>query len=414
MPFLAPLVPVIISAAAAAGTTAAVSAATSAGNKSAPPPTPVGSPGSNPNINNVVTSGQLDAAAGATEGQLTGQDRLQQALMRQGGIQNQSNVFNQEQNLANQLQAQTQGTGPNPAQAALAQNTAANVAQQGALMAGQRGASANPALIARLAAQQGASVQQGAVGQAATLQAQQQIAAQQQLQQQQAMQANLATTQTGQQIQNQQNLTGQQLGSQQALLQAATNQNQIHANIQNAVQQGQNSLNVQNQKMTGEAIAGGISGVGGALAQAATAPKAAAPASAPAPDMSDSAPPPPGYASGGKVIPPHLKRMAALYHDQAENQMKMAEGGDVGSALKSGGKVPGKAKVSGDSPKNDIVAAKLSPGEVVLPRSVMESKDPETAAIQFLRGLKKKSGKSSEEGDFKDALKRAIAGRKSK
>ena len=36
-----------------------------------------------------------------------------------------------------------------------------------------------------------------------------------------------------------------------------------------------------------------------------------------------------------------------------------------------GGKVPGKAKVAGDSPTNDVVPAKLSPGEIVIPRTVV-------------------------------------------
>lgn len=39
--------------------------------------------------------------------------------------------------------------------------------------------------------------------------------------------------------------------------------------------------------------------------------------------------------------------------------------------FRKGGQVPGVAPVSGDSPKNDIIPAKLSPGEVVLPRSVV-------------------------------------------
>jgi len=43
-----------------------------------------------------------------------------------------------------------------------------------------------------------------------------------------------------------------------------------------------------------------------------------------------------------------------------------------------GGKVPGKAKVPGDSPKNDTVNAKLSPGEIVVPRSIAH--DPKAAA----------------------------------
>lgn len=77
--------------------------------------------------------------------------------------------------LAGQLQGVANGTGPNPAQAMLAQQTGANVANQGALMAGQRGASQNVGLLAREAANQGAATQQQAVGQAASLQSQQQL-----------------------------------------------------------------------------------------------------------------------------------------------------------------------------------------------------------------------------------------------
>jgi len=78
-------------------------------------------------------------------------------------------------NTANQLQNVALGQGPNPAQAMLAQTTGANVANQAALMAGQRGASANSGLLARQAAQQGANTQQQAVGQGATLQANQSL-----------------------------------------------------------------------------------------------------------------------------------------------------------------------------------------------------------------------------------------------
>jgi hypothetical protein len=38
--------------------------------------------------------------------------------------------------------------------------------------------------------------------------------------------------------------------------------------------------------------------------------------------------------------------------------------------FRTGGKVPGKAPLQGDKPENDIVPAKLSPGEIVLPRSI--------------------------------------------
>jgi hypothetical protein len=48
--------------------------------------------------------------------------------------------------------------------------------------------------------------------------------------------------------------------------------------------------------------------------------------------------------------------------------------------MKHGGKVPGTAKVAGDSPKNDTVHAALSPGEVVVPRSA-QSDDQEFEAF---------------------------------
>ena len=42
--------------------------------------------------------------------------------------------------------------------------------------------------------------------------------------------------------------------------------------------------------------------------------------------------------------------------------------------FKQGGEVPGQAKMPGDHPANDTVHAKLSPGEIVVPRSLAESK----------------------------------------
>ena len=56
----------------------------------------------------------------------------------------------------------------------------------------------------------------------------------------------------------------------------------------------------------------------------------------------------------------------------------MNNGGE--SDYRSGGKVPGKAPLMGDHPKNDIVKARLSPGEIVLPRSIaMKLKGAEDA-----------------------------------
>jgi len=47
-------------------------------------------------------------------------------------------------------------------------------------------------------------------------------------------------------------------------------------------------------------------------------------------------------------------------------------GGDVGN-YKAGGHVPGQARMPGDHPANDTVHAKLSPGEIVLPRTIAKS-----------------------------------------
>lgn len=52
-----------------------------------------------------------------------------------------------------------------------------------------------------------------------------------------------------------------------------------------------------------------------------------------------------------------------------------------------GGAVPGKAKVAGNNPRNDVVPAVLSPGEVVLPRSVTQSPDAAKKAEAFMEKL---------------------------
>ena len=52
-----------------------------------------------------------------------------------------------------------------------------------------------------------------------------------------------------------------------------------------------------------------------------------------------------------------------------------------------GSVVPGKAKVKGDSLKNDTVPAMLSPGEVVIPKHVMESNDPVNNSARFVQAI---------------------------
>lgn len=66
---------------------------------------------------------------------------------------------------------------------------------------------------------------------------------------------------------------------------------------------------------------------------------------------------------------------------------------NFGKCYKQGGEVPGKAAVAGNDPKNDTVKAMLSPGEVVIPRDVMSSKDPAEAAKKFVAAILAKKGK---------------------
>lgn len=69
-----------------------------------------------------------------------------------------------------------------------------------------------------------------------------------------------------------------------------------------------------------------------------------------------------------------------------------AHGGEVPSPNQEandytkGAYVPGKAKVKGDSPENDTVLAKVSPGEVVIPRTIAQHDDPDVIHA-FIKGV---------------------------
>lgn len=67
----------------------------------------------------------------------------------------------------------------------------------------------------------------------------------------------------------------------------------------------------------------------------------------------------------------------------------------LGQALRmmDGGTVPGKAKVEGDSLKNDTVHALLSPGEIVIPRTIAEGEDAPRKAMEFVAAIKARKRK---------------------
>ena len=93
------------------------------------------------------------------------------------------------------------------------------------------------------------------------------------------------------------------------------------------------------------------------------------------------------FASGGKV--PAMVSPGERYLNPREVE-KVAKGKDP---LKAGEKIPGKAKVKGDSLKNDTVSKTLEEGGIVLPKSVMEAKHPHWEAHKFVSAiLAKKQG----------------------
>jgi hypothetical protein len=107
----------------------------------------------------------------------TGGQNFAQAIQ---GSQGQYNQANQGQtSLAQALQQQMGGSGPNPAQIMLNQATDKNIKNNAALIASSKGI--NPALAQRLAAQNAATIGQEAAGQGALLAAKQQNDAQGQL-----------------------------------------------------------------------------------------------------------------------------------------------------------------------------------------------------------------------------------------
>lgn len=204
---------------------------------------------SNANVLNPSTTAQADQSyQNALQG-LGNQSQFVNALTNNGGITNQANVYGQLQGVVN-------GTGPNPAQAQLAQSTGANTANQAALMAGQRGSNANAGLIARQAAMQGAANQQNSAGQAATLQANQSLNALNSA-------GSLATNQVNQAQQGLQGYTQAAQGEQQNVLNGIAGQNNANVGMQSNI----NNVNGQlaNTTMQGQqALIGGLMNGGGA------------------------------------------------------------------------------------------------------------------------------------------------------
>lgn len=197
--------------------------------------------------NNNFTPTAATLTPGTSAPQLQGAyNQAQDALVAQQGISSALTPgvgagVNQQANLANIYSSQIAGKGPNPAQAQLNQNTGVNIAQQAALQAGQRGAGASAGAIAENAARQGAATQQQAIGQGATLGAQQQLAAEQNLQNlsgQQVQQGQGAVQGLNNATQNEQNiLQGANTAYNNAQVGMQSNINNVNASVASGNQQ---------------------------------------------------------------------------------------------------------------------------------------------------------------------------------
>ncbi len=360
-----------------------------------------GNPNFTPERPDLITSTtlpQVNTAYDQTQQGLAQQQQFLQALQAQNGTQNQSNVFNQMQGVAN-------GTGPNPAQAMLNNSTGANIAAQTAMMAGQRGASANPALIARQAAQQGANTQQQAVGQGAALQAQQSLGALNQM-------GSIAGQQVGQQAAGVNAYNQAAQGQQQNLLNSVAQQNAAKAGVSNTVNQANAGLAGQAQGAAANLMGNLMGGAGSAMMMGGGGKASGTPSAggsytdysayvAAGGDVSAAPIAPSGprskigqhfhaMASGGKV--PALLSPGEKY--LSPKAVKAVEQG--ANPMQVGKTVPGKPKVGGakNDYANDTVPAKLDEGGIVIPRSVSKSKDSDEKARKFVAAILAKKGKS--------------------
>lgn len=382
-------------------------------------------------IQNGTSVDQLNAAYNGAQSGLQQQQNLVNALNAQNGLANQSGVFNQFQDIAN-------GRGPNPAMAQLNQRTGQNIAAQNALMAGQRGSSANPGMIARQAAMQGANTQQNAIGQGAALQAQQSLNAL-------GSMGNIAGNQVSNQMAATQGINNAAQNEQSILQNANAGYNSNLVNMQNGMNQVNAGVAAGNQNAMGQ-LGGGLLSGGGLMSSLAeggevqnydqggpvevTEPML----SAPQPVQSQIGP----QSSAGQWLnstgnapvsgaPSYTAPAQTNWGMSGSGKsgggmggmmglLALAKGGEVDAMvspgeqylapkdvkkiekgadpLSVGEKIPGKAKHKGDNYANDTVPKKLEAGGIVLPKSVMESKHPHWAAHKFVSSIMAKHGKS--------------------
>lgn len=311
------------------------------------------------------------------------------------------------------LQDVAAGNGPNPAMAQYNQNIQNLAKQQAGAISSVQGIS--PALAARMASQQGSAAMQNAAAQGATTQAEQQLGALGQAGSLAGQQASLAAG-------LQQNVNNVNAGLAQTTMQG---QQGLMGGLFNATAMGASMLarGGDVQKMA----AGGSAGPMSQFAQFLQgSPQASAVQVQPTANLpaasgwgnlggqslggGSSKPKAPGVDAGqgmstvmaggaGDAIPEAVSVgvMAAAKGGKVPALLSPGETyippGKVNQAAKSanplasGKKVPGTPKVAGNSYANDVVPAKLEAGGVVIPNSIMQSKNPAQGAKDFIADI---------------------------
>jgi hypothetical protein len=335
----------------------------------------------------------------------------------QDELSKQAEVYRGQQALAQALQQQMNGNGPNPAQTQYQQNVQNNVANAQGLINSQRGL--NPALAARMGSNAASAANQQAAMQSSLLNQQQQLGATQnlgnlygQMQQgnigqqalytqahQGAMQTNAAVANANQQAA--QGIVGGLLNSAGPALGVLAHGGMVKGYADGGMTDDPQAMNYSSmtepasnrpQSQAGKFLKGfdsmgntnagnvspvltqgfgslGAMGANPALSAAISGSKRK-PMSMPL--LSD---------------PKSLSAVGGAAEFGPEMAMVAAHGGRVPVNFKPGGKVPGKAAVKGDSFKNDTVPAIVSPGEIVLPRSITMSNDAPERAKKFVAAI---------------------------
>ncbi len=307
----------------------------------------------------------------------------------------------QEQEYITKLQQMAYGQTPSPAELQMRQGMDQAVNQAGALGASARGI--NPALAARLTQLSQAKMTQGLNQDAGILRAQEQQGAM-------GMLGNeLQSVRTG------------QMGNEQIRANAYENSATRRANLAGGLMSG--GANMAMMAGGGGKAHGGMIGyAGGGMTMHADSEGGFEEGSNPyqAPVTAS----PSAKKSGGgfkpnvqmplsNVIPtPQMPNIMTMQMPQSEIGMKLhglAHGGQPPVNAMPGGRVPGEPRVDGDHPMNDTVPAMLSPGEIVIPNSILDHEHAGEMAKAFVQGiLSSKKKDSFNEGGVSRYIGKAV------